>query len=762
MAVAALRAPVSHTTARPDDAARPARPNGPRPVQPLLQAPLMRLITLTLLAAFGAGHWMAMVEPAEPWRGVGAVAVAVATALALLRIGRLARVRRRRLALLTLILVGFVVVLAVSGLPLTDLRPTGWGVATSTIASGLDGLAGARIPYRGIDAGLRLVLPLGGVLLAFAFALLAFWPRRGDRLGFPLWALVVGVALYAVPAVVLILDQEFVRGAVLTLLVLLFWRGERLPRTQAAGAAGAAGVAIVVALAAAPALDLAEPLFDYEDWAQEVAGGRTESFRWDHDYSALLWPRDGREMLRIEARSRSYWKVETLDGFDGREWDVDGRFASRQGDLDGIDPQRLRRWTQDLEVSVRSLVSTNLPVAGTTLGIDFPGRDASVIHQGIWTAGRELRRGDAYRARVYTPQPSRGELEHAGAAYDETLRGQTAFEVRSSPSPGAVTTSAIAFVPGFKAPVETYGPGRQRDDGAATMADSSLARTYRLSRRLLADASTPYDYVQAIQRHLRADGYRYSEAPPIEARTLDGFLFDARSGFCQQYSGAMALLLRMGGVPARVVTGFAPGAYNRKADQFVVRDLDAHSWVEAYFPGLGWVTFDPTPSAAPPRTQASPTSPSAGNGDVRDLGTTLAPSVEAATQPQGEEELPWPALVGGAAGLVALGLLARLAVRRRRRPRPPAVLELEAALRSVGRRVAPGVTLGALERELSASPAAVEYVRALRAQRYGPVPTPPTDAQRRRLRSALQRGRSPLARLRAWRALPPRLRRRRA
>src|SRR3712207_2294936 len=65
----------------------------------------------------------------------------------------------------------------------------------------------------------------------------------------------------------------------------------------------------------------------------------------------------------------------------------------------------------------------------------------------------------------------------------------------------------------------------------------------------------------------------------------------------------MALLLRMGGVPARVATGFTTGSLDRQQNEYVVRDLDAHSWVEAWFPGYGWVTRDPTPAAAPARSQ---------------------------------------------------------------------------------------------------------------------------------------------------------------
>ena len=65
----------------------------------------------------------------------------------------------------------------------------------------------------------------------------------------------------------------------------------------------------------------------------------------------------------------------------------------------------------------------------------------------------------------------------------------------------------------------------------------------------------------------------------------------------------MALLLRMAGIPARVVTGFSTGATDTKTGEYVVRDFDAHSWVEAYYPGWGWLTFDPTPADSPARSQ---------------------------------------------------------------------------------------------------------------------------------------------------------------
>ena len=84
-----------------------------------------------------------------------------------------------------------------------------------------------------------------------------------------------------------------------------------------------------------------------------------------------------------------------------------------------------------------------------------------------------------------------------------------------------------------------------------------------------------------------------------------GFLKQDKLGYCQQFSGAMALMLRMAGIPARVAAGFSPGSYNQDTREYRVRDLDAHSWVEVWFNGIGWVPFDPTPARSPAQSQSS-------------------------------------------------------------------------------------------------------------------------------------------------------------
>ena len=113
-----------------------------------------------------------------------------------------------------------------------------------------------------------------------------------------------------------------------------------------------------------------------------------------------------------------------------------------------------------------------------------------------------------------------------------------------------------------------------------------------------AQARNRYDIAKAIEAHLQQD-YGYSlEMTASGADPLADFLFNVKSGHCEYFSTAMAVMLRTRGIPARVVNGFLPGEYNEAAAAYTVRQSDAHSWVEVYFPESGsWVTFDPTPSA---------------------------------------------------------------------------------------------------------------------------------------------------------------------
>jgi len=747
-------------SAAPDEHAprRPVRSSGP-----LLPFAFARGATFLALATFGVMHWMAMLEPAAPARGWGSIGTAALAMAALLAAARL-RGAARGLAVAGVSAAAVGLALLAAGVSLAELRPDRWDALVAGIGRGLDALPGARVPYRGIDEWTRLVIALGGTLLTAVAALVAFWPRR-SRTGHPLVALIMLVTLYAVPAVALDFEGEFLRGALLALLVLAFLRLERLRLPEARAAGALAAGAAVAALIVAPALDGDAPWWDYETWALSTAASRSTSFSWDHDYGPLNWPRDGREMLRVRARQPAYWKAQNLDVFDGRRW-RQARSGTRESVLLELpaDPAVLDRWTQDIRVSVRNLRTRTFITAGIAVDAPRMPRRAAIPNgpPGIWSSSRTLRRGDTYQVPVYTPRPSERELAASGTYYDRNLSAFRTVELLddvAQPPPGAApgpVPAELTFpqwgqagrLEALRTPRGVAG-GLERVDGVETLRHAGFARTWALARRLRRGADTPFEYAKSIEAYLARD-FSYTESPSTAARTLEGFLFDAKAGYCQQYSGAMAMLLRMGGVPARVATGFTSGSFDRKSKEYVVRDLDAHSWVEAWFPKVGWVTLDPTPSSAPPRSQGAERAAGA-TGDAPDLGGGALDPRSGAAAPDGGGWERWAAAGGAFLLLLGGGVIAVVRARRSAPPLP----ELERALRRTRRAPGPGATLQALEASFARSPDAAGYVRTLREQRYGGRGGEPTRAQRRGLRAELGRGGGPLGRLRAWWALPP-------
>ncbi len=125
-----------------------------------------------------------------------------------------------------------------------------------------------------------------------------------------------------------------------------------------------------------------------------------------------------------------------------------------------------------------------------------------------------------------------------------------------------------------------------------------------LARRITAGATTEYDRVQAVQSWIRHNTTYDLNVPPDPAGVdaVDHFLFVTHTGFCEQIASSLAVMLRTLGIPTRLVTGYGPGERNPLTGYFEVRQSDAHAWVEVFYPGIGWVPYDPTfgvPEAAP-------------------------------------------------------------------------------------------------------------------------------------------------------------------
>ena len=175
-------------------------------------------------------------------------------------------------------------------------------------------------------------------------------------------------------------------------------------------------------------------------------------------------------------------------------------------------------------------------------------------------------------------------------------------------------TRESIFVPLRYSDTTDWGPRADR-----LLRQSAYAPMYDQALRLTRDAPTSYDAVKKVELWLQ-DNFTYSEHVPTHDVPLMGFLQEDKRGYCQQFSGTMALMLRMAGIPARVAAGFSPGSYNKDTREYRVRDLDAHSWVEVWFTGIGWVPFDPTPARSRrsrSRARSATSAAAADAGEVR-------------------------------------------------------------------------------------------------------------------------------------------------
>ncbi len=126
-------------------------------------------------------------------------------------------------------------------------------------------------------------------------------------------------------------------------------------------------------------------------------------------------------------------------------------------------------------------------------------------------------------------------------------------------------------------------------------------RISKLAEKITASAPSNYDKAVALEQYLSTHfGYTLELPRSLPQDPLANFLFERKRGHCEYFASSMAVMLRSLGVPSRIVTGFRGGEFNDLTGQYVVRASDAHSWVEAFFPGSGWVSFDPTPAASVP------------------------------------------------------------------------------------------------------------------------------------------------------------------
>lgn len=268
-------------------------------------------------------------------------------------------------------------------------------------------------------------------------------------------------------------------------------------------------------------------------------------------------------VFTVDAASPDYWRSATFDVWDGIAWS---------------------RSDERLEPAAWSQEGTDLPRA-------------------------------PYDVAAVTGEPMRQTITIEAPFVESLLAAPTAVEVRSRHFVGSRPDGTAAFLEplgrgatytvtsrrAFTTPTTLRAATRPFPAellGRYAAPPRTTERVRRLAEAVTAGVPTTYDKVRAIERWLGANT-RYSLDAPTSrdgVDAVDHFLFESRSGWCEQVASSLVVMLRSVGVPARFTTGFVTGERNPVSGRYVVRQRDAHAWAEVYFPGVGWQGFDPTAS----------------------------------------------------------------------------------------------------------------------------------------------------------------------
>jgi transglutaminase-like putative cysteine protease len=297
------------------------------------------------------------------------------------------------------------------------------------------------------------------------------------------------------------------------------------------------------------------------------------------------------EVFTVRSPSRAYWRLTSLDRFDGEIWSSEGAYERLGNNLKNDEPAPAGDAVTQL-FAVSRLESIWLP------GAYEPRRVAGVD-------------GLSYN-------PDSGSI------------------ISREPTSDGLVYQVDSVVPHFTAEQLAGAPvgGLGRDATRRYTAMPAVSARVRSLAQEIAGRGSPYAKAKAIQDYLRSSRFTYDlRVPPgHDGRALDRFLFETRRGYCEQFAGSYAVLARIVGLPTRVAVGFTAGELNQDG-AFHVRDLNAHAWPEVFLDGFGWVAFEPTPGRGAPGTedytgvpesQASVTNPAT----ATTFGTT--PTTEAA------------------------------------------------------------------------------------------------------------------------------------
>ena len=189
--------------------------------------------------------------------------------------------------------------------------------------------------------------------------------------------------------------------------------------------------------------------------------------------------------------------------------------------------------------------------------------------------------------------PAHWDLPRGALTGDYTL-------VQPEPVSRPIDVTAVSYTH-VRTPEPLSGTLRRRD---TRLPPNRNPRTLQLAQTLRSAHPDDMEYVRAVLGMFTQQAFYYTLTPPkLADDSVDEFLFDTKRGFCGHYASAFAILMRAAGIPARVVTGYQGGTFNRFADYWIVRQSDAHAWDEVWIDGRGWLRIDPTSAIAPSRVE---------------------------------------------------------------------------------------------------------------------------------------------------------------
>jgi transglutaminase-like putative cysteine protease len=537
-----------------------------------------RTLAVAAAALVVGAAWLRLEHPLAPlWRVLALVALALGAAVP-------SRWGWRAAATLVAIVAAAWLAVGVWLAPTRLLDPgSGFGLAHSysslatRFGNGFSDFYGTHLPF---DP--RVHTAMGELVLAaiFVFALLvALLAAARKPVGSAL-ALLVGAGW---PATLLGPSYGLAMGAAILggELVLLAGLGSRrLP----ALALPAAAVVATAAVAVGSATAARHGLVHWQSWnlTHAARGPVGVDFVWNAQYGGLSWPRHPTVVLRVDAaQTPAYLRATVLDDFVGDAWE-NGVYRT----ADALEPAAAlqpRNETREV-VTVEGLADTHL--VGGSIPVRFAAGSAPLVEpvHGFATLSDGLPPGFRYTVWSYDPRATAAALQRSAPEYPPALAQQGLFDI------GYGTT-----MPAFGTPDRTAVMLERVTRDPALNPYMPLAR---LAEDVAGRARTPYDAVLRLENWFVAAGhFRYSNHPLVIAPALVGFVTQTRTGYCQFFAGAMALMLRYLGIPARVAVGFAGGRYDANAHDWLVTDRDAHAWVEVWFKGYGWLPFDPTPAA---------------------------------------------------------------------------------------------------------------------------------------------------------------------